>query len=161
MIKKSKGTLAYLISRFVDITEMIISLVLIIGIVYLLIEMAIGLYGHIRLGEAFDFNDFLENLFNLVIGVEFTRMMCQHTPNTIIEVLMFATARQLIISHSGALDSLFGVIAIAGLFAVRKFIMPTPSQEDDSGFIFRRPDTIAQESQEGQKDEPPEDASEA
>ena len=36
------------------------------------------------------FNNFLAWTMNLVIGVEFVKMLCKHTPGTVIEVLLFA-----------------------------------------------------------------------
>ena len=56
----------------------------------------------------------------LAIGIEFVKMLCTHTPGTIIEVLLFAISRQMIIEHLSVVETMFGVGAIAGLFAVRK-----------------------------------------
>ena len=39
---------------------------------------------------------FVLNAFNLVICVEFIKMLCRHTASTLVEVLMFAIARQMI-----------------------------------------------------------------
>ena len=33
---------------------------------------------------------FLENVMTFAIGVEFVKMLCTHTPGTVIEVLLFA-----------------------------------------------------------------------
>ncbi len=41
-----------------------------------------------------------------------------------IEVLLFAIARQMVLSHGDALNMLLGVAAIAGLFAVKKYLIP-------------------------------------
>ncbi|WP_343247172.1 phosphate-starvation-inducible PsiE family protein [Diplocloster hominis] len=68
------------------------------------------------------FNNFLAWTMNLVIGVEFVKMLCKHTPGTVIEVLLFATARQMIVEHLNAWEILAGAIAIALLFATRKFL---------------------------------------
>lgn len=65
---------------------------------------------------------FLTMALNLAVGVEFVKMLCKHTPETIIEVLLFATARQMIVFHLSAVDTLIGVAAIAGLFATRKYL---------------------------------------
>ena len=66
--------------------------------------------------------DFLEMALNIAVGVEFVKMLCKHTPETIIEVLLFATARQMIVYHGSTLDTLIGVACIAGLFATRKYL---------------------------------------
>ena len=48
-------------------------------------------------------------------------MMMLHSHGAILEVLMFATARQLILDHSMQ-GHLLGVVAIAGLFAIWRFL---------------------------------------
>ena len=50
-------------------------------------------------------------------------MLCKHTPETVIEVLAFALARQLIVGHAGSVNNLITVVAIAVLFAVRRFLL--------------------------------------
>ena len=57
---------------------------------------------------------YLTMALNLAVGVEFVKMLCKHTPETIIEVLLFATARQMIVYHQSAYETLVGVAAIAG-----------------------------------------------
>ncbi|MGN1030790.1 MAG: phosphate-starvation-inducible PsiE family protein [Butyricicoccaceae bacterium] len=69
------------------------------------------------------FNEFLSAALTLVVGLEFVKMLCMHTPETVIEVLMFATARQMIVEHLSPLNTLIGVITIALLFAIRKFLL--------------------------------------
>ncbi len=65
----------------------------------------------------------LDDAIILAIGAELIKMLCKHTPETVIEVLAFALARQLIVGHSSALESLITVAAIAVLFAVRRFLL--------------------------------------
>ena len=68
------------------------------------------------------FTTFLANGLSLVVGVEFVKMLCTHTPGTVIEVLLFAIARQMIVGHVSGFEVLAGVAAIAGLFATHKFL---------------------------------------
>ena len=65
----------------------------------------------------------LDDAIILAIGAEFIKMLCKHTPETVIEVLAFALARKLIIGHAAAWENLLMVIAIAILFAVRRFLL--------------------------------------
>ena len=65
----------------------------------------------------------LDKAITLAIGAELIKMLCKHTPETIIEVLAFALARQLIVGHADPLSNLTTVIAIAILFAVRRFLL--------------------------------------
>ena len=66
--------------------------------------------------------EFLEEALNLVIGIEFVKMLCNHKPGTIIEVLLFAIARKMIVEHLGVSEILMGVISIGVLFAIRMYL---------------------------------------
>ena len=82
----------------------------------------------------------MEYAMSLAIGVEFVKMLCTHQPGTIIEVLLFATARQMIVEHLNVYETLVGIGAIAALFAIRKFLFCSfcershdmPGQSDSS-----------------------------
>ena len=71
---------------------------------------------------------FLEKVMTFAIGFEFVKMLCRHSAQTVVEVLMFATARQMVVEHMKPSQTLIGVIAIAILFAIRKFLM---TEDDD------------------------------
>jgi len=65
----------------------------------------------------------LDDAIVLAIGAELIKMLCKHTPETVIEVLAFALARQLIVGHAKPWENLLTVVAIAILFAVRRFLL--------------------------------------
>ena len=67
--------------------------------------------------------DVLDSAMTLAIGVEFIKMLGKHTPQTVVEVLLFAIAKQLVVFHTTPLENLMNVAAIAGLFAIRKFLL--------------------------------------
>lgn len=106
-----------------DILEIIIGILLAISIGILLIFLVSDLkLIAMQKNDMESFNNFLASAFNLVIGIEFIKMLCKHTPATVIEVLLFAIARQLIVEHTSTLENLIGIISIAILFAVRKYL---------------------------------------
>ena len=65
----------------------------------------------------------LDDAIVLAIGAELIKMLCKHTPETIIEVLAFALARHLIVTPTSALENIVTVAAIAILFGIRKFLL--------------------------------------
>ena len=65
----------------------------------------------------------LDKAITLAIGAELIKMLCKHTPETIIEVLAFALARQLIVGHATPWENMITVTAIAILFVVRRFLL--------------------------------------
>ncbi|XCP86796.1 transporter [Roseburia hominis] len=102
--------------------ELFISLMLAISVALLALKLALSLQNIPNLEIYPNYDDLLENCFNLIIGVELIRMLYQHSPSTVFEVLLFAIARQIIIDHSNPVASLIGVVSIAILFATRKFL---------------------------------------
>ena len=77
------------IKRFAVILEFFISIMLAIGILFLCLRMAFSLTSIPNLDVWPNYNDLLDTCFNLIIGVELIRMMYQHTPDTVFEVLLF------------------------------------------------------------------------
>jgi hypothetical protein len=67
---------------------------------------------------------FLGHALLLVIGLELVIMLVRHTPASVIEVLLFATARKMIIEATTMVDILLGIISIGALFAINKFFSP-------------------------------------
>lgn len=67
---------------------------------------------------------FLGHALLLVIGLELVVMLVKHTPASAIEVLLFATARKMIIEAESMVDILLGIISIGALFAINKFFSP-------------------------------------
>ncbi len=65
----------------------------------------------------------LDDAITLAIGAELIKMLCKHTPETVIEVLAFALARQLIVGHAECWQNLITVVAIAILFGIRRFLL--------------------------------------
>ena len=73
------------------------------------------------------FTTFLANGLSLAVGIEFVKMLCKYTPETVVEILMFAIARQMIVEHLQLLQMFIGVCAIGLLCAIRKYLIhPSP-----------------------------------
>lgn len=80
------------------------------------------------------FNNFLINIFNIIIGIELLKMLCRHDLDSVVEVLLFAVAREMIIQHMPILETLIGIVAIAILFLIRKFLFVSAlDKPQDSG----------------------------
>lgn len=118
-----KKFISNIILKTADILEIIIGILLAISICILLIFLVSDLrLIALHKNDIESFNVFLASAFNLVIGIEFIKMLCKHTPATVIEVLLFAIARQLIVEHTSTVENLVGIISIGMLFAIRKYL---------------------------------------
>ena len=65
----------------------------------------------------------LHNLLTIVVGLEFVRMLIDTTPANILEVLTVAITRHVILSHEDPWSNIASVACIAGLFAIRRFLI--------------------------------------
>lgn len=120
-MKKKINEVIYQVARYMEIAfSSIILIVIAIMVVPILHELFQTPF--LSMDKAY-FNEFLATSLTLVVGVEFVKMLCKHTAETVLEVLMFATARQMVVEHMKPLEILTGVIAIAVLFAVRKYLL--------------------------------------
>lgn len=72
--------------------------------------------------ESFSIDAFMANAFLIVMGIEFVKMLMLHTYGAVIDVLLFAIARQMIISHEEPMQTLMSVGAVAGIFAIKKYL---------------------------------------
>ena len=70
-----------------------------------------------------DASHMLHNLLTIVVGLEFVRMLIDTTPANILEVLTVAITRQIVLNHSNPWADLALVACIAGLFAIRRFLI--------------------------------------
>lgn len=104
--------------------ELIISLIVGIAILILSIRFLMDIFNFSVFSKGADaLVEILDNAIILAIGAELIKMLCKHTPETVIEVLAFALARQLIVCHAASWENLITVVAIAILFAVRRFLL--------------------------------------
>ena len=120
-MKRKLNEIIYTISRY---TEIVLSAVMLLVIITLIIPM---LYNFIRIPlldiSPEQFTEFLGNALTLLIGVEFVKMLAKHTAENLLEVLMFAIARQMVVEHLNMVETLIGVVAIAVIFAFRKYLL--------------------------------------
>lgn len=108
--------------RLIVAMELVISGILAICVVLLVFKVVMDVPKILNESIYPNYNDLLETCLNLIIGVELIQMLYQQSPHTVFEVLLFAIARQIIVDHSDPITCLIGVIAIAILFATRKFL---------------------------------------
>ena len=125
MIKKTEKVLHYV----VEIIEIIIAIITLCAMVYLLFTEVAKIFDpHFAVNEHLsDTKHFLESILSIVIGLEFVSMLVDFTPANILEVLVLAISRHVIINHSDPVSTIVCVVCIAGLFAIKKFLI---SKED-------------------------------
>ena len=110
--------------------ELIIALVAVVGVVIAAVNLfpELLVYWQNRTnGEAFIF---LDAVFDVVIGVEFIKMLCKPSSQNIMEVLIFLIARHMIVQKTSALEDLLSVVSIGILFFFRRFMLATKPDKE-------------------------------
>lgn len=111
------------IAKMASIVETAISALVLIAIAIAGLRIAVQLWDLTLAPDVTDaFDTLLRNAFNVVIGVEFVKMLAKHSPGSAIEVLLFAIARQMVVEHTSPIENLVSIIAILLIFVIRKYL---------------------------------------
>ncbi|MEG0468540.1 MAG: transporter [Longicatena sp.] len=108
--------------------ELAIAVLLIVAITVSAIYVVFYAGNALKEGS-FQLESFMKTVLTLVVGIEFAKMLILHTPESVLEVLLYAVARQIVIYHDSALENLVGVLAVGVIFAIRKYL----SKEKNEG----------------------------
>lgn len=105
-------------AAWVELAIAVTVFVALLGSCLPVLEECLGLWHG---GDTEMFHDFLGHALYLVIGIEFIEMLTKHSPGSALEVLMFAIVRHMLVDHGTSAENLLSVLAIAVLFAIRRF----------------------------------------
>lgn len=108
--------------KVLKILEYLVAVALIIAMVISLIFFVIQQSSSFSI-ESFHLESYLSFALSLIVGIEFVKMLILQTPGSLVEVVMFAVARQIIMSHDSAVENLIGVIAVLLMFLCRKYLL--------------------------------------
>lgn len=98
-----------------------------VGVIALVPEFAHYWTNRMQTGA---FLEFVDAVLDIVIGIEFVKMLCKPNSKNIIEVLIFLISRHMIVRETTALEDLLAVISICILFFFRRFMDATKRERD-------------------------------
>ncbi|MDD6557512.1 MAG: hypothetical protein PUF15_01125 [Faecalibacterium prausnitzii] len=101
--------------------EIAFSGLVLIGLLFSIVPLLKWMPGLLFDGNDAEIRTFLERALDIVIGIEFIKMLAKHSPGSSLEVLLYAIARHMVVGHESAVENLLSVGAIALIFVVRKF----------------------------------------
>ena len=120
-LAKRDRRVEHVFRRILHFIERIIAIVTIIALM-----AALGLevyHMFTETGYFAEVDHLLHNLLTIVVGLEFVRMLIDSTPANILEVLTVAITRHVILSHEDPWSNIASVACIAGLFAIRRYLI--------------------------------------
>ena len=121
-VAKRDRRVEHIFRRALHVMEQIIAT---ITVVALLGALGIEVFHMFTAGTAYfaDVEHMLHNLLTIVVGLEFVRMLIDTTPANILEVLTVAITRHVVLSHDDPWSNVACIACIAGLFAIRRFLI--------------------------------------
>ena len=118
---RSRAELRNFIIQSSTLLEISLSGLVLIGLLISIVPLIQWMPGLFIDGNDVQNRTFLERALDIVIGIEFIKMLAKHSPGSSLEVLLYAIARHMVIGHESAFENLLSVAAIALIFVVRKF----------------------------------------
>ena len=120
----------YIFRRALHVFERIIALLVMVALMCALVVEVYHMYTE---GTNYfrDMSHMLHNLLTIVVGLEFVRMLIDTTPSNILEVLTVAITRHVILAHDDYWSNLASIACIAGLFAIRRFLIRRSELRED------------------------------
>lgn len=110
------------ILKVLHLLEIAIVVLTIIVLVFLLFYEA---YSMFTVDGYFDnASTFLHSMLTIVVGIEFVKTILDPSSANVIQMLILAISRHVVISHSEPLSNIVCVLCIAALYAVQRFLVP-------------------------------------
>lgn len=132
----SRAELRNKIISAATLLEILLSGLVLIGLLLSMVPLLQWMPGLLFDGNDVEVSIFLQRALDIVIGIEFIKMLAKHSPGSVLEVLLYAIARHMIVGHEDAVQNLVSVGAIALIFIIRKyFFVPSFGHKMPGGKI--------------------------
>ena len=86
---------------------------------------------HLHASSHTQFTEFIQVVLDILMCLELIMMLCRHDLDSIIEVMIFAVTKNLLMVHESNVHVLLGVVALALLFAIRKYLFLSSAELEE------------------------------
>ncbi len=105
-----------------EIIELVLGIIILIGCVV----TAAGILFTTDFGALFREPSYLQSRLSdaclVIIGIELITMITSYSIDSVVDVMLLAIARQMIVEHTAPLENLLAVAAVGLLFVIRKYL---------------------------------------
>ena len=115
-----------------EVLEMIAAALMLVGILFSTCSLIrnVDLFRELLLDTS-SFRGYMEQIFMLVIGIEFLVMLCKPNSENVIEVLIFLVARHMIVGETTPYQDFVSVVSVALLCVVRRYLRINNEKRDE------------------------------
>lgn len=123
--------------KFISYSIRAVEIGLSVAVLIVVVVNGISFLGdyHTWLLSAVGFESFVDQALLYVIGLEFALMIIKRDPRLVIEVLIFAIARKMVLKMDNGADFLMGTIAIFLLFGARYYFLKRAESSKPEDFL--------------------------
>lgn len=99
-----------------------------LGLIILIacVVSSLGLVFMTDVGLLFSVPNYLQSRMSdaclIIIGVELIKMITSYTIDSVVDVMLLAVARQMIVEHTSPSENMLAVLAVGLLFVIRKYL---------------------------------------
>ena len=114
-----------------EVLEFIVAVLTLVGIVLSVFSLVrdAGIFKQL-LTDTSVFKQYLEQIFLLVIGIEFLVMLCRPNSENVIEILIFLVARHMIVGDTTPYEDFVSVVSVVILCIVRRYLRISGEERD-------------------------------
>ena len=146
VLKKNLGYLKHKLIKYTYYLEILLALFVIVAVLVGVTDL-VKYFVLILKTNAIDtyliFQKFLGHILLMVVGVELVIMLLSHSTSSVLEVILYAIARKLLIYSDTTLDMAIGIIAIGMVFAIRKYLFTKEIKLEGHGNVFSAAISVA------------------
>ena len=128
-----------LVYQVCSLLELMAAALVLVGILLAIVSLLRngGLFREL-LSDTSALKHYLEQIFTIVIGIEFLQMLCRPNSDNVIEILIFLVARHMIVGDTVPTQDFISVISIALLCLLRRWLHVTKNGQGASLIKLRR-----------------------
>lgn len=129
-----------------EVLEFIVAVLTLVGIVLSVFSLVrdAGIFKQL-LTDTSVFKQYLEQIFLLVIGIEFLVMLCRPNSENVIEILIFLVARHMIVGDTTPYEDFVSVVSVVILCIVRRYLRISGEERDKKKAAESGADNIQKE----------------
>lgn len=129
-VRERFGRFLRIITEFLEI---LLAIMIMVGITIRFMELP-SRFASLLIGERETFKAFLDFIIDSVIGVELIHLLCQPNLDSVVEILLVALTREIIMIEGNPTGTLLYVIALSLVFVLRRFMFVDKLDRHDRDF---------------------------
>ena len=156
-VEETEKRVKKIFTTICDMMELVVAVIVAIGVALAMLSLIPELGGLLR-SDAGALTPFLEEVFIVVIGVEFLKMLCRPNSDNVFETIIFLVARHMIVNTTTPLEDLLSTVSIILLCLVRRYLKRDKEESREGRppflrFLYRPQDAPAGPHDKRERDE--------